>query len=117
MLVATLLTATSSTTELGRPHIVFILGDDTGWNNIGVNGNEEVRTPTIDGLFHTGLRMDRMYSYKYCSPSRSSFLSGRLPLHVTQNNQNNLLTNRGGPDLRMTLLPEQMRRLSYSTSE
>ena len=43
-------------------------------------------------------------------------MSGRLPLHVTQNNNNNLVTNPGGADLRMTLLPERLRAAGYRTA-
>ena len=103
------------------PNIVFILADDLGFNNVGwqqkKHGMEpEIHTPVIDELAENGLHLDRMYSYKYCSPSRSSFLSGRLPIHVTQNNKNNLVTNPGGADLRMKLLPEALKeRFNYKT--
>ena len=71
------------------PHIIFMFADDLGWNNLGYkqvehSGSTELRTPTLDGLAASGLQMERLYSYKYCSPTRSSFLSGRLPMHVTQ---------------------------------
>ena len=106
------------------PHIIYILADDLGYNNVGIQqqrhnteqNTSEVKTPTIDELTKSGLELSRMYSYKYCSPSRSSFLSGRLPIHVTQNNKNNLVTNPGGADLRMKLLPEVLKeRLNYKT--
>ena len=103
------------------PNIVFILADDLGFNNVGwqqkKHGMEpEIHTPVIDELAENGLHLDRMYSYKYCSPSRSSFLSGRLPIHVTQNNKNNLVTNPGGADLRMKLLPQALKeRFNYKT--
>ena len=58
----------------------------------------------------------RLYTYKYCSPSRSSFLTGRLPVHVNQNNNCNLVTYPGGADLRMTLLPERLRGAGYRTA-
>ena len=103
-----------------KPHIIMMLADDLGWNNIGFHqaqhGKAEIRTPTIDALASSGLQMERMYAYKYCSPSRSSFLSGRLPIHVTQNNKNNDITNPGGADLRMTLIPEQLRKAGYRNS-
>ena len=123
--VAACLVLAATQVEAARPpHIVFALADDLGWNNVGfqqlLSSPElapEVRTPTIDELARTGLRLDRMYSFKYCSPSRSSFLSGRLPLHVTQNNNNNLVTNPGGADLRMELLPQRLREVAnYSTA-
>ena len=75
---------------------------NVGWRN------DELSTPAIDALRANAVEMQRMYGFKYCSPSRSSFLSGRLPLHVTQNNKNNDITN--GVDLRMTLLPQKLRR-------
>ena len=93
---------------------------DLGWFNLGYQQSKfgtagtqpELDTPTIDALASTGMVLDRMYAYKYCSPSRSSFLSGRLPIHVTQNNHNNLVTNPGGADLRMALLPQRLKEVS-----
>ena len=100
------------------PNIVFMLADDLGWFNVGYQQEKygsapsELATPAIDALASTGMVLDRMYSYKYCSPSRSSFLSGRLPIHVTQNNKNNCVTNPGGADLRMELLPQRLKAVS-----
>ena len=94
------------------PHLVMMLADDLGWNNIGWR-NKELATPALDALRAEAIELERMYTFKYCSPSRSSLLSGRLPLHVTQNNKNNLLTNAGGADLRMTLLPQKLRSAGY----
>lgn len=51
--------------------------DDYGWHNVGWR-NGEMRTPTLDMLAAEGIVLDRHYVFQYCSPSRSSFLSGRL---------------------------------------
>ena len=48
--------------------------------------NDEPLTPTIDSLARGGAQLDRFYTYHVCSPTRSSFLSGRLPIHVNQYN-------------------------------
>eukprot|EP00567_Pseudictyota_dubia_P004411 CAMPEP_0197436048 /NCGR_PEP_ID=MMETSP1175-20131217/3518_1 /TAXON_ID=1003142 /ORGANISM="Triceratium dubium, Strain CCMP147" /LENGTH=528 /DNA_ID=CAMNT_0042965229 /DNA_START=513 /DNA_END=2100 /DNA_ORIENTATION=+ len=101
------------------PHIIFMLVDDMGWNNAPWNGNDEIqrRMPYTTELSQSGIILDRHYSYKYCSPARSALLSGRLPIHVTQNNKNNLVTNPGGADLRMTLLPQRLKEVGrYSTA-
>ena len=103
------------------PHIVVMLIDDMGWYNAPWNGNAEIkaRMPCLTHLAtKQGVLLDRHYSYKYCSPARSALLSGRLPIHVTQNNKNNLVTNPGGADLRMTLLPEALKELdqNYTTA-
>ena len=94
------------------PNIILALADDLGWNNVGWR-NPELRTPVIDNLRATGVDLQRLYVFKYCSPTRSSILSGRLPLHVTQNNKNNEVTNPGGVDLRMTMLPERLKAAGY----
>ena len=62
-----------------------MLADDFGWNNIGYR-NPEIRSPTLDALATDGIKLDRHYTYKYCSPTRSALMSGRLPYHVNQNN-------------------------------
>ena len=98
------------------PHIILHLADDLGWHNVGWSGNQEARTPHLDELAMSGVRLERLYTFKYCSPTRSSIMSGRLPIHVEQNNQNNDILNAGGADLRMTLLPATLKKAGYSTA-
>jgi arylsulfatase I/J len=96
-----------------------MLIDDMGWNNAPWNGNTEIqeRMPYLWNMSQHGLILHRHYAFKYCSPSRSSLLSGRLPLHVTQNNKNNRIENPGGADLRMTLLPQRLKQVgNYYTA-
>ncbi|CAK0871525.1 unnamed protein product [Prorocentrum cordatum] len=51
--------------------------------------NAAARTPNLHRLSKSGARLDRHYVFKYCSPTRSSLLTGRLPIHVNQNNNAN----------------------------
>jgi hypothetical protein len=53
--------------------------------------------------------------YKYCSPTRSSLLTGRLPIHVNQNNEGNTLTSASGADLRMTTIAQKLQGANFST--
>ena len=59
---------------------------DYGWANFGKHATteqaKEVVTPNLDALADEGILLNRHYAYKICSPSRSSFQSGRLPVHV-----------------------------------
>ena len=74
----------------GKPHIVFMLVDDWGWANVGYHRDpptREVDTPNIDSLVKEGLELDQHYKYQFCSPSRSSLMTGRLPIHVNDKNQ------------------------------
>jgi hypothetical protein len=47
------------------------------------------------------------------SPTRCSFLSGRLPIHV--NTLNRPLSAAGGVDIRMTLISEKLQDMGYFT--
>eukprot|EP01062_Namystynia_karyoxenos_P038920 TRINITY_DN2828_c0_g1_i1.p1 TRINITY_DN2828_c0_g1~~TRINITY_DN2828_c0_g1_i1.p1 ORF type:complete len:558 (+),score=141.16 TRINITY_DN2828_c0_g1_i1:102-1676(+) len=97
-----------------RPHLVMLVADDYGWHNIGFR-NPEVKSPTLDHLAKTGIILDRHYVFIFCSPTRSSLMTGRLPLHVNQNNECGSITSRSGADIRMTLLPEKLRGGGYRT--
>ena len=54
--------------------------------------------------------------YKYCSPTRSALMSGRIPAHVNQNNLNNDIEAPSGVDLRFTMLPQKLKLAGYTTS-
>lgn len=71
--------------QASKPHILYMLVDDWGWANVGYHRNpptKEVVTPNIDSLVKDGLELDQFYLFQFCSPSRSSLLTGRLPIHV-----------------------------------
>ena len=90
--------ATAADGEAAQPpHIFMLLADDAGWNDFGftrgVLGNAQseyvgpqAKTPEIDRLAHGGIILHSSYAYRYCSPSRAAFLTGRLPYHVHEGN-------------------------------
>ncbi|NUQ63454.1 MAG: sulfatase-like hydrolase/transferase [Pirellulales bacterium] len=56
------------------------MADDQGWGDVAYNGNEVLKTPTLDEMAATGLRLDRFYAAApVCSPTRASVLTGRHP--------------------------------------
>ncbi len=60
-----------------RPNIVFILADDLGFGELGVHGQQHIRTPNIDRLAAEGMRFTNAYSgATVCAPSRSTLMSG-----------------------------------------
>ena len=71
----------------GRPpNVVFILIDDMGWTDLGVQGSDLYETPNIDRLAKQGMRFTNAYSAcTVCSPTRAAVMTGRYParLHIT----------------------------------
>ena len=62
------------------PNIVLLMGDDHGWEETGYHGHPHVKTPVLDEIAASGLRLDRFYAaHPNCSPTRGSFLTGRHP--------------------------------------
>jgi arylsulfatase A-like enzyme len=63
-----------------RPNVLFILSDDQGAWALGCAGNDEIRTPVLDGLAARGMRFDNFFCVSpVCSPARASLLTGDIP--------------------------------------
>lgn len=68
------------TTFAERPNIILLMGDDHGWEETGYNGHPHVKTPVLDEMAASGLRLNRFYAaHPSCSPTRGSVLTGRHP--------------------------------------
>lgn len=66
-----------------RPNVVLILTDDQGWGDLGIHGNEELSTPTIDQMAAKGIQFERFYVSPLCAPTRASLLTGRYYLRTS----------------------------------
>ena len=64
------------------PHFITILADDLGWADTALY-NPLAPTPRIKEEADQGLLLERHYVFRYCSPSRRAFLSGRFPTSIT----------------------------------
>ena len=61
----------------GRPNIVFILADDLGWTDLGVQGSKYYETPNIDRLAAQGMRLQCYHNCQNCAPTRAALISGQ----------------------------------------
>jgi arylsulfatase A-like enzyme len=120
--------------KLTSPHILFIVADDLGWNDVGYYQNARsganpnglptaskasgiYRTPIIDELSSEGVRLESYYVQPLCSPTRATFMTGRYPSHTGL-----------GPDVicagchhsyglpaREVLMPQKLKDAGYAT--
>ena len=67
-----------------KPNIVFIMGDDVGWFNIGAyhQGIMAGRTPNLDRLAARGMRFTDYYAEASCTAGRANFITGQLPIRT-----------------------------------
>lgn len=62
-----------------RPHVVILLADDLGWNDVGYHGSA-LATPHIDRLAASGVRLERFYVQPVGTPTRAALMTGRYPI-------------------------------------
>src|SRR5438270_6830165 len=59
------------------PNIVWIMGDDLGYGDLGCYGQKYIRTPNIDRLAASGMQFSDAYAgCTVCAPSRSVLMTG-----------------------------------------
>jgi arylsulfatase A len=66
-----------------KMNVVFILVDDWGWADAGVQGSDYFETPNIDRLAREGMRFTQAYAAAaICSPTRAAILTGKSPARL-----------------------------------
>ena len=64
-----------------KPSLLVILADDCTYSDLSFHGGANARTPHLDALARQGTVFERAYlGMAMCSPCRSEFYTGRLPL-------------------------------------
>nr|XP_006811559.1 PREDICTED: arylsulfatase I-like isoform X2 [Saccoglossus kowalevskii] len=99
--------------DLGKPpHIVLVLADDVGWNDVGWN-NDFMPTPILNELASNGVILNNTYSQPACSPSRAALLTGKYPANA---GIQHLVVQEQHPyylPLHNTLLSTKLKELGY----
>ena len=65
------------------PNIVYILLDDVGFGEIGMDELSVTRgykTPNLSSFAKEGLSLQRAYSEPSCTPTRVAMMTGRYPI-------------------------------------
>jgi arylsulfatase A-like enzyme len=70
--------------QTAKPNIVFIMGDDIGWLNMGCynQGLMATRTPNLDKIASEGMRFTDYYAEASCTAGRANFITGELPIRT-----------------------------------
>lgn len=60
-----------------KPNVIFIVGDDIGYGDLGFNGEPTITTPVVDSIANIGVRFTNAHCTAATStPSRYSLLTG-----------------------------------------
>jgi arylsulfatase A len=59
-----------------KTNVVFILIDDFGYECVTANGGESYRTPVMDKLAATGVRLEQAHAQPLCTPTRVALMTG-----------------------------------------
>lgn len=97
-----------------RPNMLVLLSDDQRADAVGALGNEDVRTPNMDRLVHSGFTFRRAYCMgsmvkSVCLPSRTMIQTGRQLFRAIE-----LQDALGVPD-DVALLPRVFGAAGYTT--
>lgn len=93
-----------------KPNFVVIMSDDQGSHDLGCYGAQDVKTPNIDQLAHSGVRFTNWYSCApVCAPSRAALQTGRYPVRA------GVGTNGRPLGLQQHTLASRLKTAGYST--
>jgi arylsulfatase A-like enzyme len=98
-----------------RPHIVYILADDLGWNDVGFHGSR-LHTPTLDRLATQGAVLNAFYVQPYSSQTRAALLTGRYPMRYGLQTLSILPSNRYGLPPEERTLAQALKESGYRTA-
>lgn len=114
--------AVAAETDVKRPNIVVILGDDLGFSDLGSFGSE-INTPNFDALANEGVRFTNFYTNPSSSPTRSTMLTG-IDTHLnglgnmdewTAPNQKGVPGYEGYLSKQLVTLPQLLKDVGYHT--
>jgi arylsulfatase len=100
------------------PNIVYILLDDVGFGEIGMDELSVIRgykTPNLTALAKQGMSLQRMYTEPSCTPTRVAMMTGRYPTRTGLTEAKATLSGEGLSGDEITLA-EVLKDAGYYTS-
>ncbi|MDP8245616.1 MAG: arylsulfatase [Candidatus Hinthialibacter antarcticus] len=60
-----------------RPNVILVMTDDQGYGDLGVHGNDKIRTPHLDAFAKQSVHIPHFYVCPVCAPTRACLMTGR----------------------------------------
>ncbi|RPG57190.1 MAG: N-acetylgalactosamine 6-sulfate sulfatase [Flavobacteriales bacterium TMED235] len=105
--------------DLIKPNILLIVSDDQGLYDVSYYGTKDIKTPNIDFIAKTGIRLDNFYANSpVCSPTRASIMTGLYPDNagVPGVIRTNPLNSWGHLRTDLNILPAELKSLGYNSA-
>jgi len=61
---------------IDRPNVLIVLTDDQGYGDLSCHGNPILKTPHLDRLHATSVRLTQFHAAPMCTPTRGQLLTG-----------------------------------------
>lgn len=100
--------------EAPLPNVIFIMADDLGNADLGYRGGQ-VKTPHIDKLATSGVRLESFYGMPLCTPSRASLMTGRYAMRYGLQTAVIFPSHAYGLPVEERTLPQALKEAGYRT--
>lgn len=99
-----------------KPNIVIVFTDDQGYQDVGIFGSPDIKTPHLDQMAREGVKLTNFYAAQaVCSASRAGLLTGcypnRLGIHGAF-----MPNSMRGLNHSETTIAEMLKPLNYNTA-
>ncbi|HLG81172.1 MAG TPA: arylsulfatase [Bradyrhizobium sp.] len=101
--------------EEQRPNIIIILADDLGNADLGYRGSD-IKTPNIDQLAKSGVRLESFHGMPVCTPARAALMTGRYPMRYGLQTLVIFPNHTYGLPTEERTLPQALKEAGYSTA-
>ncbi|XP_077983189.1 arylsulfatase B-like [Glandiceps talaboti] len=106
--------SSSSSEAQHKPHIIYMMSDDHGWNDISWH-DDRVLTPNFEELANNGVKFGNLYTMAVCSPTRSALMTGRYPSNIGGQHLIYFTLRPHGVPTYYELFPKRLQDVGYTT--
>ena len=61
------------------PHLVMVMIDDLGWQDVGYHDGSVMLTPTLNEMAGAGVKLENFHVHPVCTPTRAALKLAALP--------------------------------------